>query len=598
MKVFTALVASALICGRSLHSHAQSTAEVKSSQYKLNADTYVRRAWHSSVLVGDWLYIDGGDIVSKTGPNNATEQRPLNTTLALDMTQSWSDSLSPLNIIETQKPPGCPSLNHGNLWWDNTNKSIVMGFSGELSLVSEQNGESPDPLSIWRFFPDGKGSGTWKQDRKSSDPLFKNLTRPSSGLSAFSNDSAYYLGGIANYLTTDETARIPESKSQPLPGLVEYDFKSNSWHNNTATKYSPEGVAAFGRMEFVPNFGSKGLFVMLGGATGGLDSYYAGNEMATFDNITVYDPSTQKWYSQKATGDIPEPRYGHCSAGAMPADKSSYEIIMFGGFGGENGPSATKYDETYSLTIPGFNWAKAQYPATSPRYGHTCAAVGGRQFMTIGGVAANVPASDKWTAADNVKQGFGIFDMTLMVWVAGYEPSSAVYEQSTPVKDFYRNNGGRFPVWTQKEFGVVMGDKNAGAAEPDNGKKRTGIIVGSVIGALILVSLILAIVLIVLRRRRSRMEANRRSDPAMLDSKSPISEAYTNFSKPAAVLGMGHNEKPERVVELAHPQVAAVELDSGDYKLRHDSRQSETTTPSPTYSGDPETIKQRGYGFL
>ncbi|KAI9791798.1 MAG: hypothetical protein M1833_001322 [Piccolia ochrophora] len=605
MKSLAAWAALALMSTEGLYSFAQetetsgeddtTTTTQRTTQYEVDADTYVRRAFHSSVIVGDWLYIDGGDIVTRNADGEAqqtsrqymsrffvspADQLLENTTLAVDLTQSWNDTFAPLNILETTKPEGCPSLNRGSLWSDPTDGTLVMGFSGETS--AGENSE-PYPLSVWRFTPNGRGGGSWNESTDAIDPAFGTITRPSSGLTAFSNESAYYLGGYSNYLTSEDTKDLRPDDTIPLPGMIEYNFQTGAWHNNSAAKYSPKGIGAFGRMEYVPNFGEKGLFVMIGGAIDGLKSYYADNTPQKFDNITVFDPATQEWYSQATTGDVPDPRYSFCSAGVKPIDANTFEIFVFGGFGGVNGQEATKFDETFVLTIPGFNWFRAPYPPTAPRYGHTCHSLGNRQVMTIGGVAAHVDPRKKWVEPDNVKQGFGIFDMSAMLWNTGYDPQAADYFQSPPVKSFYTSKG-RFPTWTQKELGVLMGDTSISTAAPVNTAARAGTIAGALIGGLILISLLLGGLLVFLRRRRRNADIkNQISGPVMLDSKTAVTEAYTNFSKPAMVLGM--NGRPQRIVELAHPQVAAYELDAGQYKLKEDDMLSSVGSRSSKGSG-------------
>ena len=68
---------------------------------------------------------------------------------------------------------------------------------------------------------------------------------------------------------------------------------------------------------------------------------------------------------QKATGDIPSPRYRTCSVLVSAPDLSSFQIYVFSG--------VTEGDiyilDLYVLTIPTFNWIKTEmknYPNEWP----------------------------------------------------------------------------------------------------------------------------------------------------------------------------------------------------------------------------------------
>lgn len=64
---------------------------------------FVRRAWHSSVLLTDFVYIDGGEITQNI--NDRTVVAIQNTTLALDMRESWTNENVTIQSIARVGPP-------------------------------------------------------------------------------------------------------------------------------------------------------------------------------------------------------------------------------------------------------------------------------------------------------------------------------------------------------------------------------------------------------------------------------------------------------------------------------------------------------------
>lgn len=80
----------------------------------------------------------------------------------------------------------------------------------------------------------------------------------------------------------------------------------------------PDGLN--GILESVPTFGPEGLLLAAG--TGTLN-----NAPPLFDNITIYEPNTQTWHNQIATGNIPLGRDGLCSVG-IQGDNGTYEMYV------------------------------------------------------------------------------------------------------------------------------------------------------------------------------------------------------------------------------------------------------------------------------
>lgn len=137
---------------------------------------------------------------------------------------------------------------------------------------------------------------------------------------AFGPGSAYVLGGFESSQTALAAANLDQNI--PVPGLVQFDMSTKKFSNSTAGGYSYNGTAEKGAMHYVPSFGPKGLFVVLGGD----DFWHPDAEQLTdLETISIYDPSSERWFNQTTTGNIPQPRKEFCLAG-IPSNNATYEM--------------------------------------------------------------------------------------------------------------------------------------------------------------------------------------------------------------------------------------------------------------------------------
>ncbi|KAK4228236.1 hypothetical protein QBC38DRAFT_161835 [Podospora fimiseda] len=120
-----------------------------------------------------------------------------------------------------------------------------------------------------------------------------------------------------------------------------------------------------GGMIFVPNFGRQGILVSM---EGDQDGRIEEDDLIPFRRIQVYDMENQRWFEQKATGEIPQLRKEFCIAGAA-SNNNIYEILVYAGYDGELGSTAIPCGSAFVLTIPGFYWVRAKYMPANPRNG-------------------------------------------------------------------------------------------------------------------------------------------------------------------------------------------------------------------------------------
>lgn len=214
------------------------------------------------------------------------------------------------------------------------------------------------------------------------------------------------------------------------------------------------------------------------------------------------------------------------------------------------GPSQIKFDQIYVLSLPAFHWFKADYPAASPRIGHSCNVVGKRQMLTFGGVdPSRGDLSDAWSFEDPFEQSLGVFDMSSMRWTEGYDPDAEAYRSPEVVQARYQQrlvnaaqpavlfrsfkgiltaSSGSYPSrWDRSGLETVMrttsltspdalADGTSPAATPtatsstgENSSKkanRTGTVLGATLGSLGAIALVVGGMLLWLRRRRRSYE--------------------------------------------------------------------------------------------
>ena len=227
------------------------------------------------------------------------------------MSKSWTNqtvSLSPISKGQT------PVLNQVNLWPAGNNQSFY-SFGGGWSPLISTDTTAPE-IAVYQCLVDGKGDGTWTTN-KTNDDVFNSLTRPAGMKSPFLNDTVFFFGGRESDRSSPEVVNTADKIN--VPGVALFNDSSQSWENDTLpfqwanTKYS------WGVSVAVPDFGPRGLLMMLGVINDPVDQQQAMN------NLTIYEPvgKTSMW--QTATGTIPSGRFDLCSVG-VSGDNGTYEV--------------------------------------------------------------------------------------------------------------------------------------------------------------------------------------------------------------------------------------------------------------------------------
>lgn len=414
--------------------------ETRQGSDVLAATDFLRRGYQASVVIGNWVYIDGGEFSFMS--SGIPQFQYASTLLSIDLSQNWTNAT--VTIQSTTKPNGAPNLNSPSLWYHEAEDLLYSGFAGWNSSF----GDKPNlpPLSLWTFKPDGSGSGAWNEAIAAKSSVWSQLTRPGQPLMAFGPRDAWVLGGI----TTEWNGWA--SSENLIPGMVQFAMASHTFSNSSVKCCNATAGIYKGALQYVPSFGPEGIFIAMGGQNGiGNDGVNAG--LIDFGKVSVFDPTKQEWWNQTTTGSKPSPRVEFCTAGVNSTD-GTYEIFVYAGWGTHLGPAAIQYDTINILTIPAFHWISVPYNPKHPRHAHSCNAVGGSQILTIGGVDSNshvatgivqsIVESTFASSRDPFTQGLAIFDMTTMAFSDHFSARAPPYEQSEAVKQFYSHSNGAY----------------------------------------------------------------------------------------------------------------------------------------------------------
>ncbi|KAL2290544.1 hypothetical protein FJTKL_15608 [Diaporthe vaccinii] len=386
---------------------------------------FVRRSFAVGTVLGDFAYIDGGEVSQANGGQSSGNNvpSPESSTLSISLRESWTNSTVPIQVI--QKP--APLLNSQAIWTDESTNSFWI-WGGAAA-----DGTPPPPDQTWQFSADGNGGGSWNLKPPSNPRIFNELSRPVGCAHTQGDGVGYCMGGL---LTSQSNASVGSDTA--VAGLVSFGMSSSVWTNT-----SIERTLVNAQAEYAP-FGPNGLILLLGGTLG--DSPPT---LIDFINITFYDPITKQFFSQPATGTIPTGRQRFCSVG-VPGPDNTFEVFLYGGLLADN----TVSDEVFVLSLPGLVFAKADNPgATTARADHACVAVGSgkRQMLSIGGTDASKGYPAEFADPDPWTQGLGVFDMTALRWTDGYANDAEAYDTPEVVKQFYRDGGLDKVQWTSDE---------------------------------------------------------------------------------------------------------------------------------------------------
>ncbi len=385
-----------------------------------------RRWGHQTAQVNGRLYIDGGQIRWIQGSTNVTSEADINCDISCanvlsdtwlvfsDLSSSTPGLGQPPQYANLFKPAEIPSVSGGVLWSDEVNKCFYQ-FGGEFT-----NG-TPTEFSMWNY---DVLSNSWNQTNKQTSGT-STVERTSFGAGAHIEGLGlgFYLGGWMNNRTTLDWS----GPGVATADLVRFDYNTGVLSNTSGP--SDNVGRAEGQMVYLP-VSDSGLLVYFGGIE---DPQQNGTSLAAnMSKIHIYDVASSKWYTQTATGNVPEARRQFCAGATWSDDQSSYNIYLYGGYG-FNGVAA--YDDAYILTLPSFTWIKVFTDNSTGTYGHGgCSAnvVNRDQMIIIGGWFPNSDVCDSPEMQGQHGMNLGYNGEKQALWDK-YDPKLSTYSVPTPV---------------------------------------------------------------------------------------------------------------------------------------------------------------------
>ncbi|KAI8300466.1 Kelch repeat-containing protein [Colletotrichum sp. SAR11_59] len=428
-----------------------------------------------------------------------------------DLSKSAPNVVMPPLFANLSKNGTIPNTNGGGLWADGVNKRLYL-FGGE------HNAEPPSPFNLWSYDIINNYWTSYGTPR-SGIPISK--VSYGAGVSVDTRGEAYYYGG---WLSNASVAGWGTGPPVATNGLVKYTMDTNSWSNNTG----PDNVRrAEGSLHYIPA-GGGGMLVYFGGIQ---DFNTNGTgEGQPMDTIFMYDILSSRWYTQKATGQIPEMRRRFCAGVTWSADQSSYNIYMYGG-ATVPGVLGAGYDDVYVLSLPTFTWVK-MFPSTNgtgsnPHHSLSCNIVPGRaQMIIIGGTFPSSNDCDYPVQWGTHNVDLGKQNKNKSIWEL-YSPNKTTYSVPDEVIAVIGGNGNGGATktspaagWNTADLGLMLADQaeitlrtptrmvSAISAPSGGSSLSTGAIVGIAVGAAALIILLGLACFCLIRRRRNQQNHN------------------------------------------------------------------------------------------
>ncbi|KAF2032840.1 hypothetical protein EK21DRAFT_98668 [Setomelanomma holmii] len=545
---------------------ARVAAQVPSEWKPFDVITYFCARWyHQAVVKNDVLYLYGG--IETFNVPNLTVKSENNTLgynpflLENDLTQSWDwkTNISWTALAIKSNPATGDYVRHamtnGAMYHGTYNTSEIWTYSG-TTFRGNQSFLDSDKVyaNAYPLFSFNNDTQVWNQYD------LQQTTTPSYGLSTEAPDQglAFYLSGQVDNGTEPYTRTVGDSATL-LNGMMVIDLVHQTARNISITMQDPQPRIG-GHLQYLPAVGSSGVLIALGGrAYDGIRRPTSQDKgrLITFDSVDIFDIGSYRsepdrngtWYQQKTSGEIPPPRIDACTVVGSAPDNSSHNIYMFGGWNPTK--ENTWYDEVYVLSLPSFIWVKMYY-AESPRYGHTCHAVG-RQMITTGGhnIRRNVTDYCDWEL-----HGIAVLDIPTMTWGSVFNATLGQYEVSTSVVDKIGGTpqGGSTKLvpeagWSSSKLGALMNTtriytnlngtievRHPRSSSKMSSKRRTAIIVGVAVPIIVIVLLAMWLTL---RWRKRRAP------------KSPV-ELPADQSKHLGATELGVKEKHELAPDEKH----------------------------------------------
>ncbi|KAK6352090.1 hypothetical protein TWF730_008921 [Orbilia blumenaviensis] len=448
----------------------------------INSDARVCKRWaHSSALSSNTLYVYGGNArrqQSELGTRNLTINRDF---ISLDLSNDFELTDAPFVGLPIPPIPGPAKVLQGAFWVDDAEPKITL-YGGSFNPNPQDRTDVVEDFSLWSYSP---AISEWKEEETRGDPVL----RASRGASTYYKGVGYYRGGQLDNLTVPDW---PDGDRGVviLSGMLKVDLATSSIINETEASghdvfqfQNPQNTGlqyrdgtlipvTFNKRDYLINFaggGPRGHALPLG-------------------SVYVYDIERATWYRQPVSGDAPENTRAACAVANYAPDKSSVQIIVYGGL--IYNQALEDFEATsdmWILTIPGFQWIPvapgSAFRGPGTRQDHTCHLVGSQMLVVAGRNNSNICEGS----------GIWVFDTAKLEWQTSFVANS-LYTVPTLVSNTIGgdSNGGiswdNLPVIPPPDINSPFYNMTSGSTSASK-TLSGGAIAGIVIGALALLGI-------------------------------------------------------------------------------------------------------------
>ena len=398
-------------------------------------------------------------------------------------------------------------------------------------MTNSSSGQSEDVVLGYEAFQFGARRDSWSPGFYQGS-LGKNVNRyitNGASASAPSENLGFYFSGMhapgwGEVHYEDSSATVPSNT------MIQVDMsamREEKWANFTL----PDEITPRANAELIwLPVSDRGVLVAIGGVTQPEEIYPTGlNESqrsrseavspSFMTSIPIYDVASETWFVQNTSGSQAPPQLTEfCSVLAVDSNTSTYNIYIYGGYGGIDADDIPS-DDVWVLSLPSFTWTKVHEGSGSHgRSGHHCISPYPDKMFVIGGVHQN--------QAECLEGGFiQIFNLNKMEFQNTYHPDKwDQYEQPSSISTSNNRAKKRQVQWANPELEKIFttkytkdipryypfessGDISSGPSGSESSgssTNKTAIAVGVSIGVLILA---LTIALIWLLRRKGMLRS-------------------------------------------------------------------------------------------
>ncbi|KAK6539649.1 hypothetical protein TWF694_009855 [Orbilia ellipsospora] len=495
---------------------------------------------HGALAVGDLLYFQGGRMIYNWqigwgGYGQNPYLRVLNFTNSVNQ-QNVADSIitvqsdtAPFNYDgETIQDTRLPLF-----WLDEAGDKAYLAGGAMVNIANTSyiGGRDWNPGKPGKMWTADVQRGNILNNWEEVDMLIggKKANLIGSGANWFDSESrvGYAFGG--SYL---DGAEYDYAVNQ----LLMFNVTSGQWKNTT----TPFDQSAAGFLHGLTLEGRTVLIAGLGSTNG---------QEGAVNTIRVYDTESDQWYTQLTNGDLPANRFwSGCSVIVAAQDKSSYQIITYGG-----ADNSVTYGDVWALSIPSFTWTQlsddvSSTVAAGPRYASSCTLMKNHTIVVIGGNKVIDADTYNFPNCDLNSDLAYFFDLNIQGWTSQissgaqdeYRVPSPVYEAiggnaqggatlTQPPGGF--NQAGMSTVFaafatappstTSGSPGTTTSTGGPSNTSTPSKSSNTGLIAGVVVGVVALIGIIAFGVWFFIIRRRRREEATPTPPPPPDQDKYP-----------------------------------------------------------------------------